>query len=466
LIVLAIKRLPAYPAYALLAICLATSAAVSSPVPQFQDGDRVCFVGDSITHGGAYHSYVYLYYLTRFPDREIRIFNKGIGGDRARHVLNRFDTDISPAKPTVSTLMLGMNDVGRDLYQAGKENPAKKQEHLDTYFTDMAELIERFEAIGSEVIFISPTIYDETAELDRAIAVGANDALGKCAAFVRETASKKGKGYVDFYDAMLSINAELQPKDPSATVIGPDRVHPRPDFGHFVMAFQFLKAQAVPKFVSRIVVDAVSGKVTEAVNASVAELEASGSGISFTALEGALPYPQTGFIAKALQVVPFEAEMNQQLLVITGLDDGMFELSIDGSTIGSWSAAQFAQGINLAVLEATPQYRQALKVKQLNEERFRKQSRLRNVAYVFYSSDLSRSDVNMEDTAAVRAFLDAKLKAAEGRSWHGYLKQQYADYFEVRLMQEELLESLDALHEAIYQANQPVAHQFSIRKIK
>ena len=61
------------------------------PVPMFQDGERVCFVGDSITHGGGYHSFVYLYYLTRYPAREIRIWNKGISGDQTYHVLQRFD---------------------------------------------------------------------------------------------------------------------------------------------------------------------------------------------------------------------------------------------------------------------------------------------------------------------------------------------------------------------------------------
>ena len=27
-------------------------------VPQFKNGDRVCFIGDSITHGGSYHANV------------------------------------------------------------------------------------------------------------------------------------------------------------------------------------------------------------------------------------------------------------------------------------------------------------------------------------------------------------------------------------------------------------------------
>lgn len=49
----------------------------------FKDGETVCFLGDSITHGGRFHSYVYDYYLTRFPDRTVRFVNAGISGDSA-----------------------------------------------------------------------------------------------------------------------------------------------------------------------------------------------------------------------------------------------------------------------------------------------------------------------------------------------------------------------------------------------
>ena len=100
-------------------------------VPRFEDGERICFVGDSITHGGAYHSYVYLYYLTRFPEREIRVWNRGISGNQASHVLRRFDEDIASVKPSVSTVMLGMNDVGRSLYEAeGNDEESKRNQQL------------------------------------------------------------------------------------------------------------------------------------------------------------------------------------------------------------------------------------------------------------------------------------------------------------------------------------------------
>src|SRR5207302_10896008 len=84
---------------ALLATSLFAVAAEDFGSAQpFKSGDTVCFVGDSITHGGTYHAIVALYYATRFPDRELRTFNCGIGGDRASGIMSdekfRLNVDI------------------------------------------------------------------------------------------------------------------------------------------------------------------------------------------------------------------------------------------------------------------------------------------------------------------------------------------------------------------------------------
>jgi hypothetical protein len=81
----------------------------------------VTFVGDSITHGGNYHSIVALFYATRFPDRSIRFYNCGIGGDRASMIMGdaryRLNVDILGYKPAATTVMPGMNDIGHADYR-------------------------------------------------------------------------------------------------------------------------------------------------------------------------------------------------------------------------------------------------------------------------------------------------------------------------------------------------------------
>jgi lysophospholipase L1-like esterase len=449
----------------LLLVLLCCGRLWAGQVPQFQDGDRVCFVGDSITHGGTYHSVVYLYYLTRFPECNIRIWNKGVSGNQASHVLSRFDSDIAGVDPTVSTLMLGMNDIGRGLYDRDKTNaPARQaqQYQLDVYEDRMTTLVSRFDEIGSDLIFITPSIYDQTADIAAHNNFGVNDGLGKCAEFIRKTAVAREQGFVDFYDPMKRINAEVQRTDPSATIVGADRVHPLPDPGHFIMGYQFLKAQGVPQLVSRMAFDAETGTELEAENCSIREVRLDGGTLSFTALENALPFPQSGFVAKGLKLVPFEQEMNQEILRVENLPDGEFALSIDGAAVGTWSSAQFAAGINLAVVETSPQFRQSLKVKELNDTRDSLNRQLRDAAFTFYSSGLSEAGIDLNDTSAIEAFLAGKLKDVEDKPYYGYFKKNFDAYASLREKEDQIRSELDGIHARLYEINQPVPHRFTI----
>ena len=70
------------------------SVSFAQQVAPFKAGDRVAFVGNSITDGGHYHSYIWLYYMTRFPMARMWMANCGIGGDTAENILARLDGDV------------------------------------------------------------------------------------------------------------------------------------------------------------------------------------------------------------------------------------------------------------------------------------------------------------------------------------------------------------------------------------
>lgn len=48
------------------AACMTCTAAFAQTVKPFKEGERAVFLGNSITDGGHYHSYIWLYYMTRF----------------------------------------------------------------------------------------------------------------------------------------------------------------------------------------------------------------------------------------------------------------------------------------------------------------------------------------------------------------------------------------------------------------
>ncbi len=66
--------------FVLFLTLLAAGVTVTAQVQPFKAGERVTFVGNSITEAGYYESYVWLNYMLHFPNRKIIIFNRGIGG--------------------------------------------------------------------------------------------------------------------------------------------------------------------------------------------------------------------------------------------------------------------------------------------------------------------------------------------------------------------------------------------------
>jgi lysophospholipase L1-like esterase len=326
----------------LVALAIATTGLWAAPngPAMFKDGDTVCFIGDSITHGGRYHSYVYLYYATRFPEREIRFVNCGISGDSASGGLRRLDWDVLVHKPTVAPIMMGMNDVNRGLY--GKDNPDEanlknRQAALDRHADSMRKLTAALIAAGAKPVFILPSIYDETSTMDKPNLFGVNGALGICAEGATKLATENNAGVVDFWGTMNRVNAEVQKADPKATIVGGDRVHPGP-LGHFVMAYAFLKAQQVPATVATMWLDASKGEATSRINCTTSQVAKTETGIRFVCLEKALPYPLQGGTEGALKLVPFTEEMNQETLRVTGLEDGQYALLIDGQDVGAYAA--------------------------------------------------------------------------------------------------------------------------------
>src|SRR6266446_1325293 len=66
--------------FSLLAALLSFAEALAGDF-QIKDGDRVVFLGDSITEQRLYTSYIESYALTRYPHWQLRFRNVGWGGD-------------------------------------------------------------------------------------------------------------------------------------------------------------------------------------------------------------------------------------------------------------------------------------------------------------------------------------------------------------------------------------------------
>lgn len=135
--------------------------AQKTPSP-FQRGDRVVFLGNSITEGGHYHSYIWLYYITHFPDMRMRMYSAGTGGDSSWDMLERIEEDVYGKNPTVVTATFGMNDSG--YFEYNGDNPTafveRQMYRVDTTFQAMQKIMKSHK--DTRVIMIAGTPYDET----------------------------------------------------------------------------------------------------------------------------------------------------------------------------------------------------------------------------------------------------------------------------------------------------------------
>jgi lysophospholipase L1-like esterase len=426
----------------LLALLLWLFSAEGQDAP-FKNGDRVCFAGNSITHEGRFHHDISLYYATRFPLQRVDFFNGGISGNVTTQVIDRFYQDILIHRPDFVVIMIGMNDVNRNLYSAtpvaDPDTLARRKAALDHYKKNLESLVVLCLKSGVRPVLQTPSIFDQTTVQPKTNNLGVNDALKTCSAYIKEIAGKYHLKVIDYWTLMQSVNERIQKKDPAATVVSPDRVHPG-EPGSLVMAYAFLRATGAPKYIASINIQSAAGSMT-CHNCRTRLNFHSTDSLSFFCKESALPYPTTPGQQAALEWIPFTENLNRELLTIKGLKRGSYRLTIDAADLGNFTERQLATGINLAYLTNTPQYRQAEAVRKLMESLWQVEAHLRSIRLV-----------------ECNGLLKEKLKYATD----DYLKARLEEYPALKSREKQLEEQSDSLRDKIYAINQPVEHIFRL----
>jgi lysophospholipase L1-like esterase len=454
----------------ILFLCL-TGIVKAQNVQPFRQGDRVVFTGNSITDGGHYHSYIWLYYLTHYPGRRITIFNAGIGGDVAQQMYERLDSDVFAHKPTVMTLTFGMNDTG---YQNLKGDKADS-----VYAVKIAASLKSFALIEAKLkahpeikkIMISSPPYDETSKIKINLLQKKNEAILKIAAEQQKVATANNWGYVDFNGALMQVNTREQQRDSTFTFNNADRIHPAND-GQMVMAYAFLKAQGLAgKKVADVEINVNAKKVQTTENCVITSPVISPSLIKFNYLANSLPYPMdtvpSGFgrpqraQSAALPLIPFTDEFNQEMLTVKGLKQSQYTLKIDDKVICTYTGDDFSKGINLAVITSTPQYQQALAVMHLNEERWTIERRLREYYWIHYSILKPKGMLYNDGDATVDSLQKyARKDFFVAATIPTYRKARF------KVVRDAWQQEIDLLTDKMYQVNKPAVHRFEIDLIK
>jgi lysophospholipase L1-like esterase len=206
-------------------------------------GDTVVFYGDSITEQNYYNQYVELYEATRFPGMRIHFYGAGVGGDRVTGggggpIDQRLERDVFSEKPTVVTVMLGMNDGG---YRATTD------EIEQTYVKGYEHLLDsiRQRAPGARLTLLGPSPYDDVTR-PVTFPGGYNAVMQHFADVDQSLADKYGAAFANLNPPVAAAIRKADAMDPKlAVLLLPDRVHPDP-LAHWVMAEAVLKGWHAP----------------------------------------------------------------------------------------------------------------------------------------------------------------------------------------------------------------------------
>lgn len=452
--------------YLLWSLLLVFQVGYGQSLQPFKKGDRVVFAGNSITEAGLYENYIWLYYITHFPEMKLQIINGGVGGDVAGQIYDRLPKDILQKDPSTLVLTFGMNDSKYFEYGDTTQTEKVRKGAVDTSYASFLK-IEKVLKGRPDIrkIIMTSSPYDETMRNKDNYFKGKSETLEEIAAFQKEGAERNHWDFVDLLHPMLGITQREQAKRPDFTLTGPDRIHPG-SAGHFVMAYLFLKAQGLAgKPVADVVIDVAGSKLIKSENADIKAIKTDEKGLHFDYLAKSLPYPidtvprvwQNNQVQKdALSLIPFMAEFNREQIVVSGLKEGKYTLRIDGAYMGAYSAEDWARGINLAEITHTPQYKQALQLMELNRKHRELEAKFRNYYWVNYDF-LQAKNLLFDDSEAAR---DTVMHNED----NGWVKVKAADYEAVRVpaSRKKLEVEMQSLRDQMYRLNKPQKHQITI----
>jgi lysophospholipase L1-like esterase len=151
---------------ATLSIPQIVSAAVgtsSAKKVELNDGDVILFQGDSITDWGRNHAatepnttdmlgtgyttYAASELLLKHPQKNFKIYNRGVSGNKVYQLAERWEADCLALKPNVVSIHIGVNDFWHSLTNGYKGT-------IDTYIADYKALLERTQKALPGVKFI------------------------------------------------------------------------------------------------------------------------------------------------------------------------------------------------------------------------------------------------------------------------------------------------------------------------
>jgi acyl-CoA thioesterase I len=214
---------------ALAAMCaLSTIGPCRAGTIAIADGQKLAFMGDSITAQGWQHPAGYVKLVVAGLEAngvKVAPVPAGIGGHKSNDMLARLDRDVIGKKPDWMTLSCGVNDV----WHGAKGVP------LDDYKKNITQIIDKAQAAGIKVMILTATMIGEDANNAN------NQKLAAYNDFLRSLAKEKKCLLADLNADMQAALKKIEKPEKPGKALTVDGVHMNPE-GDKMMATGILKA--------------------------------------------------------------------------------------------------------------------------------------------------------------------------------------------------------------------------------
>ncbi len=350
----------------------------------FHDGDRIVFIGDSLTVQGDYEKYIENFIRTRYPKWKILIRNAGINGYTAQLGYPYIDTDVLIWKPNVAVINWGMND-------------GRRTDGVKYYQAGIVPYIDKLQKNNIKIVLCSNVPIDIGDEPDKY--TNFNQNFNEMANFAMNLAKEKNLIFVDqfhFCHTLWGQNFQHEPAVPvteyTRNIKKNDRkgdfVHARAP-GQLTMSYIILKTLNAPGEVTYAAIDASTG-ASVVRRCSISNFKKNGDNCSFIRIDEASPAYIDDFGTQAFKLVPFTEELNSMPLVVKNLSAGKYKLNINNFVQGIYTDQDLLKGVNLAQNLASPVYEPGKSVANLINKKKAEIMMLRGL--LFYNTPASGSN--------------------------------------------------------------------------
>ncbi|WP_254509571.1 DUF459 domain-containing protein [Anatilimnocola floriformis] len=213
-----------------------SAAAADGPKTELKAGDRVVFLGDSITQGGVSpNGYVTLIkqQLENLPlDPPVEVIGAGISGNKVPDLQNRLERDVLSKKPSIVFIYIGINDVWHS--ESGKGTSK------DDYEKGLKEIIGKIEGVGGKVILCTASVIGEKNDGSNKL----DKMLDEYCEISRSVAKDTKVQLLDLRKAFRDHLKENNKDNKEAGILTGDRVHLN-NAGNRFVANQMLAALGV-----------------------------------------------------------------------------------------------------------------------------------------------------------------------------------------------------------------------------